>query len=392
LAQLLTRFARVIMFDKRGTGLSGRVLDVPTFEEQMDDVVAVMDATQSEAAVLLGVFDGAALAALFAATHPERTRGLVTWMLTPRVLEADDYPWGIDATTWQEWIEAAYQGVGPEDLRTRLDPGRVNDEQTQRALDRIFWVTSGPGGLSAFMNMWGDMDIRPVLPTIRVPTLVMQRAQGALIPADVGRYAASVIPGARYVELPGTANLITNEDSEPLADAIEEFITGSAPLRDPDRVLATVLFTDIVASTEHAERIGDHTWRQQLDRHDAMVRARLTEFGGREVNTAGDGFFATFDGPARAVRCARAVIDDAQTLGIELRAGVHTGECEVRGDDYAGIAIHIGARVAALATAGQVLTTRTVKDLVAGSGLTFADRGVHELKGITEPWHLYEVA
>lgn len=392
LPQRLTRFARVIMFDKRGTGLSGRVLDVPTFEEQMDDITAVMNAVQSTQAFLIGIFDGAVLATLFAAAHPGRTRGLVTWMLAPRVLRTDDYPWGIDAVTYDRWTAEAHEGVGLHDLREGLDPGRVDDEATQRAIQRIFRLYSGPGGLSAFMKMWSGMDIRPVLSTIRVPTLVLQRADGALVPADVGRYVAGTIDGARYFELPGTANLLEQGDVEPLADTIEEFATGIPPRHSTDRILATILFTDIVGSTERAAELGDRRWQSLLASHDAIVRQQLSRFRGDEIKTMGDAFLARFDGPGRAVQCGRAVRDALHAVDVEIRVGVHTGEIELVGDDVGGIAVTIGKRIESLASPGEVLVSRTVVDLVAGSGLEFTDRGEHELKGVPGSWRLFALA
>jgi class 3 adenylate cyclase len=392
LAVQLTRFARVIMFDKRGTGLSGRVLDVPTFQQQMDDVVAVMDAAHSTQAVMLGIFDGAVIAALAAATHPHRTRGLVTWQLTPRVLWAADFPWGIDASTWERWISEAHQGVGLQDMRAALDPSRVDNETSQRALDRFIRVYAGPGGLSAFMRMWAGMDIRPVLPTIRVPTLVLQRADGVLVPADIGRYVARAIGDSRYIELAGTANLIERADLDRVADEIEEFITGTPPLRDPDRVLATVLFTDIVDSTERSAELGDRGWRSVLASHDDIVRKQLAEFRGVEVKTMGDAFLVRFDGPNRAVRCAQAIRDALHAIDLEIRAGLHTGEIELVNNDVSGIAVTIGKRIESMARPGEVLVSRTVVDLVAGSGIEFMDRGEHTLKGVPGNWQLFAVA
>jgi class 3 adenylate cyclase len=391
-AQQLTRFARVIMFDKRGTGLSGRVLDVPTFEQQIDDVVAVMDAARSTQAVMLGVFDGAALAALFAAIYPQRTRALVTWMLVPRVLRAADYPWGIDAATWDRWIGEAHAGVGLQDLRQQMNPGRVDDAASQRALDRRIRLYAGPGGSSAFMRMWAGIDIRPVLPTIRVPTLVLQRADAVLVPAEVGRYVAHTIEGARYVELAGTAIAIGSEDSDRLADEIEEFITGTPPLRAPDRVLATILFTDIVDSTARSAELGDRRWRSLLASHDGIVRQQLAHHRGLEVKTMGDAFLVRFDGPGRAVQCARAIRDALHAIDLEIRAGLHTGEIELVNDDISGIAVTIGKRIESIAHPGEVLVSRTVVDLVAGSGIEFVDRGEHKLKGVPGNWQLFAVA
>jgi len=389
LVRRLVGFSRVIAFDKRGTGLSGRVVEIPTYEQQLDDMIAVLDAAGSSEAAVVGNFDGAVLATLFAATFPHRTRALVTWMMTPRVLRAPDFPWGVDTGTWEQWIAAAYQGFGLEDLQQRIAPSRAANKSDQDEMERFFRRQAGPGGTAAFMRMWGGMDIRPVLPLIRVPTLVLHRADANLMPAEIGRYVANTISEARYVEVPGDNLLVAPEDTDQVGDEIEEFLTGTRPRPEIDRVLATVLFLDIVGSTAQLVAVGDRKWRDRLDQHDAVVRTRLDTFRGREIRTTGDGFFAVFDGPARAIRCALAIIDDAHALGIDLRAGIHTGECEIRGDDYAGIAVHVGARIADLAGPREVLTSRTVKDLVAGSEITFDDRGEHVLKGVPEPWHIY---
>jgi class 3 adenylate cyclase len=388
LLRRLGRFARVIAFDKRGTGLSGRVAEIPTFEEQMDDVAAVIDAAGSSAPVLVGNFDGAVLCALFAATYPERTRALVTLNLVPRVLRSPDYPWGVDGAIYEKWIAAAYEGFGLDNMYQLLAPSRQGDEAERRGFARSARLLSGPGGLSALLRMWAGIDIRPVLPTIRVPTLVVHRRDSLLVPADVGRYAASEIPGAVYFELLGTDVFLGPSDVDVLADEIEEFVTGSRPLLAPDRVLATVLFTDIVGSTERATELGDERWRKLLDAHDAVARSQLDRFRGREIKTTGDGFLATFDGPARAIRCALEIAAALPPLGIVIRAGLHTGEVEVRGDDIAGIAVHTAQRVQSIAEPGEVLVSRTVADLVAGSGIEFHDRGDHELKGIPGSWRL----
>jgi class 3 adenylate cyclase len=391
LMRRLARFARVITFDKRGTGLSGRVLEVPTFEEQMDDVVAVLDTVGSTRTAVIGIFDGAVLGALFAATYPHRTRALVTWMLWPRVLRAADYPWGIDAVTYQHWIDEAYEGFGLAELRERLDPDAFDDEEAQRDFQRVFRLHAGPSGVSAFMRMWGGMDIRPVLPTIRVPTLVLHRARADLVPADVGRYVASTVVGARHVEIDGTNSVLERADVDDLGDQIEEFLTGTRPLPDPDRVLATVLFTDVVNSAQRAAELGDRRWRQLIASHDALVRHELAKFRGDEVKTMGDAFLARFDGPARAVRCAHGIRDALRDIGVEIRAGIHTGEIELLDNDVSGIAVTVGKRIESLARPGEVLVSRTVVDLVAGSGIEFVDRGDHELKGIPGTWRLFTV-
>ena len=389
LLRRLGRFTRVIVFDPRGTGLSGRMAEYPTLEQQMEDVAAVIDAAGSSAPVLFGNFNGAAHCALFAATHPERVRALVTYVLIPRVLRGDDYPWGIDGELYEEWIAAAYEGFGLEDLNRLFNPSLQGDDAERRGFARMLRVHSGPGGLGALMRMWAGIDIRPVLPTIRVPALVVHRRDSPFVPADVGRYVAKAIPSARYLELPGTDMSLASTDVELLGDEIEEFVTGSRPVHAPDRVLATVLFTDIVGSTDKATEMGDESWRRLLDAHDAEARSQLERSRGREINTTGDGLVATFDGPARAIRCALDIAAALRPLGIEIRAGLHTGEVELRGDDIAGIAVHTAQRVQSQARPGEVLVSRTVVDLVAGSGIEFNDRGDHELKGMPGSWRLF---
>jgi class 3 adenylate cyclase len=390
LTRRLARYGRVIMFDKRGTGLSGRVLEMPIFEQQMDDIVAVLDAVGSTQTAIIGNFDGAPLAALFAATFPHRTRALVTWMLAPRVLWAADYPWGLDPDTYEHWINQAHEGVGLDDLRQQLAPSR-DDESTRRFYDRVFRMYAGPAGLSGMLRMWAGMDLRPVLATIRVPTLVLHRADGVLIPSGVGRYVAHAITGARYVELDGNANGLEPEDIGEVGDEIQEFLTGTRPRVDHDRVLATILFTDVVGSTQHTVQLGDRRWRDLMARHDDVVRRHLLEFRGVEVNTMGDAFLARFDGPARAVQCAVAIRDALRPLGVEIRSGVHTGEIELVDDDVSGIAITIAKRIETIAPPGQVLVSRTVVDLVAGSGIEFVDHGEQELKGVPGTWRLFAV-
>jgi len=305
------------------------------------------------------------------------------------VLRSTDYPWGIDAETYEKWTAAAYEGFGLDDLYQLLFPNRLGNEGERRGFARTLRINAGPAGLGALMRMWAGTDIRPVLSTIRVPTLVVQRRDSPLVPADVGRYVASAIPGARYVELPGADARLDPSDYELLADEVEEFVTGARPVFAPDRVLATVLFTDIVGSTERAAELGDERWRKLLDAHDAVVRSQLERFRGREVNTTGDGLVATFDGPARAIRCALDLVGALRPLGVEIRAGLHTGEVELRGDDIAGIAVHTAQRVQSQAGPGEVFVSRTVMDLVAGSGIEFEDRGEHELKGMPGSWRLF---
>ncbi len=397
LARLLERlasFSRLILFDKRGTGLSDRVSNdrLPTLEERMDDVRAVLDAVGSQRAALFGHSEGGNMSVLFAATYPERTSALITLgCFAKRRDPDDDYPWAPTAEDRARTIADVEQNWGtlrPEDVEY-LAPSRVGDEQFVRNLERYLRGSASPGAAAALLRMNTDIDVRAVLPTIRVPTLVLHRTGDRDVDIAEGRYIASRIPGAKFVELAGADHLLAAGDPDAIADEIEEFLTGARSLPEPDRQLATLLFTDIVGSTERLTQLGDRGWRDVLERHHAVVRAELLRARGQEVDTAGDGFFAAFDGPARAVRCAKSIVDGVRELGIEVRSGVHTGECELVDGKISGIAVHMGARVAAHAGASEVLVSSTVKDLVAGSGLEFEDRGVHELKGIPGEWRLY---
>jgi pimeloyl-ACP methyl ester carboxylesterase/class 3 adenylate cyclase len=380
----LASFSRLILFDKRGTGLSDREAGVPTLEQRMDDVRAVLAAAGSERAAVLGVSEGGAMSALFAATYPERTAALVlygtfaefcSWVPTPEHLE--------------HFLHAIDEGWGTGRSLPHFAPSVADDSRFRRWWARYERLGASPGAAMALMRMNSEIDVRHVLPAIRVPTLVLHRTGDVTVDVEAGRYQAAHIPGATYVELPGVDHLPFVGDAEAVLDEIEEFLTGARPVAEPDRVLATVLFTDVVGSTELAARLGDRRWRDLLDAHHAAVRRQLDRFRGREVKTVGDGFLATFDGPARAIRCADAIRASVRTLGLEVRAGLHTGEVELIGDDVGGIAIHVGARVAALAGPGEVLVSSTVKDLVAGSGLRFEDRGTHRLKGVPEGWRLF---
>lgn len=382
-------FGRLIQFDRRGTGLSDRAAALPTLEEQMDDVVAVLDAVGSEKVVLIGGGDAAMMTTLFAATHPERTSGLVLSGGRARVTVAEDFPW---AFTDDEWLAirglvAEQWGQGVSQLVAA--PSTMGDETARRFWARLERMSLGPGDVTRMFDLIANTDVRPVLPTIQAPTLVLHRTGDQFSKIGQGRYFAEHIPGARFVELPGEDHAGWEGDQDEGNDEIEEFITGHRPVHEPHRVLATVLFTDIVDSTEKARELGDRQWRELLDRHDALARAQLERHHGRLVKTTGDGLLATFDGPARAIRCASALRD---VLPVPIRAGLHTGEVELRGDDVGGIAVHIGARVAAVAGAGEVLVSRTVKDLVAGSGIAFVDRGSHKLKGVADDWQLYAVS
>jgi pimeloyl-ACP methyl ester carboxylesterase len=386
----LASFSRLVLFDKRGTGMSDRVSNdrLPTLEQRMDDVRAVLDAVGSENAALLGHSEGSSMSVLFAATYPERSRALVLVGAFAKRLRTDDYPWAPSLEERLATIEEVERdwGVGLDitDYAPHEDPALLEWYSTY--LRR----SASPGAAAALLRMNSQIDTRHILPTIRVPTLVTTRTGDRDVTVDEGRWLASQIPGAHFVELAGDEHLLWAGDQDSLLAEIEEFLTGTRSVPDYDRVLSTVLFTDIVGSTERARELGDRGWHEVLDEHHTRVRDVLAQYRGREVDTAGDGFFASFDGPARAIRAACAIREGVQPLGIEIRAGLHTGECEMMRDKIGGIAVHTGARVAAAADPGEVLVSSTVKDLVAGSGIVFADRGERELKGVGS-WHLYSV-
>ena len=387
-------FSRLIRFDKRGTGLSDRGVYAATLEERTDDIRAVMDAAESERAVVFGFSEGGCMACVFAATYPERTRGLLLWGTMPRWVKTDDYPWGFQPDEHARIVdELAEHGMVGEYLTGK---GAGMSHATPAELEeviRYFRAAASPTQMAALELMNRDMDIRGILATIRVPTLVLNRTSDPVAPIEAVRAMTSRIPGARLVEFPGDTHGFTvgTRDGEAILSAIEEFVTGERPSPRIDRVLTTVLFIDIVGSTERAASLGDRTWRTLLADHHRLARSELARFQGREIDTAGDGTFATFDGPARAVRCAQAIGAAVVDLGIQIRAGVHTGEVELDGDDVRGIAVHTGARIAALAGPSEVLVSSTVKELTAGSGLVFEDRGEHELKGVPDRWHIYKV-
>jgi class 3 adenylate cyclase/dienelactone hydrolase len=383
----LASFARVAMFDKRGTGMSDRVTELPGLEQRIDDVRAVMDAVGMEQAALLGMSEGGSLAALFAATYPERCSALVLYGSFARF--ASWLPTEEALAGFLGYIDQAWGSGGAASF---VAPSLANDPATQQWFGRFERLGASPAAAIALMRMNSQIDISDIVPTIRVPTLVIHRKDDAGINVEGGRYLAEHIPGARYIELPGKDHLPwVGDNAAEIADAIEEFLTGARAPVAVDRVLATVLFTDIVGSTEKAAALGDRRWRDLLDNHHATIRRNLARFRGHEVKKTGDGILATFDGPARGVRCACAIADEIRPLGIDVRAGLHTGECEMTDDDVGGIAVHIGARVAALAGAGEVLVSSTVKDLVAGSGLRFGDRGSRSLKGVPGEWRIFAV-
>ena len=389
----LASFSRLIMFDKRGTGLSDRTSQIFTLEQRMDDVRAVMDAAGSERAALFGVSEGGPMSILFAATYRERTTALVMYGAYARRSWAPDHAFGLRDEQWdaifagieQNWGRAA--GVNPEIWA----PSAADDERFRQSWANYLRRAASPGAALAVMRMNREIDVRHILPTIRVPTLILHRTGDRAIHVEQGRFVAQRIPGAKLLELAGDDHVLWVGDADVIADEIEEFLTGVRHAPEPDRVLATVMFTDIVGATEHAAALGDHRWRQLLESHHALVRQELARFRGREIDTAGDGFLASFDGPARGIRCACAIRDAVRALQLEIRAGLHTGECELMGNKLGGIAVHIGARVAALAEPGEVLVSATVKDLVAGSGIRFEGRGTHPLRGIPDEWPLFAI-
>jgi pimeloyl-ACP methyl ester carboxylesterase/class 3 adenylate cyclase len=385
----LASFARVLFFDKRGTGLSDRVSDTPTLEQRMDDVRAVMDAVGSGHAAIVGVSEGGPMSALFAATYPDRTDALVLYGTLARMTAAPDYPWRSPTVESESMYEHLAEHWGEAATLQLFAPSQARDEAFRQWWRRLERMGVSPGDLVKWARSLSDLDIRHVLPAIRVPTLVLHRGGDALVSVENGRYLAEHIPGAKFVELPGDDHLPFVGDQDALIDEIEEFLTGVRHRTEPDRVLATVLFVDIVDSTRRAAELGDRRWADLLSHYYTIVRRELAASRGREVNVAGDGMLATFDGPARAIRCALAMRQGVRALGLEVRAGLHAGECELIGDSIGGIAIHIGSRVASTAQAGDVLVSSTVKDLVAGSGIGFTDRGAHSLKGVPGEWRLF---
>ena len=391
----LSSFSRLIVFDKRGTGLSDRAAGIADLETRMDDIRAVMDAAGSEAAAVCGVSEGGPMALLFAATYPERVRALVSYGSLPRFVRGPNFPWGEPKHEYLAEAEAEAEAWGTEEIAREflVSQGMDASPEAVRERARKDRLTISPGAYVQLARMNAEIDVRPILPTIRVPTVVLHRREDH-IPIDGARWMAEQIPGARFVELPGGPHMAYLGDWESVVAAIREFVEPICleSAHPYDSVLATVLFTDLVGSTAKAVELGDRRWRELLEQHHARIRSQLALFRGIELDTAGDGFFARFDGPARAIRCACAIRDAVTDLGLEVRAGLHTGECEVVDGKVAGVAVSIGARVAAHAESGEVLVSQTVRDIVAGSGIEFDDRGTHELKGIPGEWHLYSVA
>ncbi len=385
----LGSFSRVIMFDKRGTGMSDRTDRLPDMDRRMLDIEAVMHAAGSEEAALFAVSEGGPMAILFAAAHPERTRALVLLNTYARITSCPDYPSGVPAEQlygFAQYLEPDWgTGVG----LSAWAPSVAHDPRARESFARVQRLASSPGAAMALLTSYMEIDVRAALPLVHAPTLVLHRTGDRMVPLAHGLYVADHIDGAGLVEIPGTDHFWWTEGTDQILDEVEEFLTGARSVPEPDRVLASVLFTDIVDSTRRAAELGDSAWRLLLNQHDALAERQIERHGGRLVKTTGDGVLATFDGPARSVRCARAISNGAQALGMEIRAGVHTGEVERRGDDIAGIGVNIAARIEAMAQAGEVLVSRTVTDLVAGSDLEFEDRGEHDLKGVPGRWQVF---
>ncbi len=393
----LASFSRLIVMDRRGSGLSDRLSpdDLPSLEILMDDLHVVLDEVGSSRASLFGFSDSGCLCTVFAATYPERTSALALYGTAPVGTRTDDFPWQWSEDEWASYMDELAAGWGTlayaEKILPYFCPSVAEDDRATRWWARFMRQAASPNSAVAIERMWHQVDVRPVLSTISVPTLVMHRIDDVVEFVEAGRDIAQRIPGARFVELPGGDNGPWAGDQDEVLDEVEEFFTGVRRRPSVDRVLATVLFTDIVGSTERAADLGDAPWNELVGEHHAQVRQQLATFRGHEVDTAGDGFLATFDGPARAVRCGQEIAAAVRKLGLEVRVGVHTGEIELAGNGVRGIAVHTGARVMSLAAPSEVLVSQTVKDLVAGSGLTFEDAGEHELKGVPDRWRLYRV-
>ena len=389
----LARFSRLILFDKRGTGLSDRVprSELPSLEERMDDVIAVLDAVGSERTAVMGHSEGGNLAVLYAATYPERVTALVTAGIFAYRKWAPDYPWAQTREERERYVDQLERNWGVEGDIQRIAPSAAGDPEFAKRLAAYFRQSASPGDAAALLRMNTEIDIREVLPTIRVPTLVIHRTDDLDAKVEEGRWIASRIPGAKFVELPGQDHLPWVGDQDSVLDEVEQFLTGRLAPVEPDRVLATILVTDIVGSTERAAELGDRAWKELLERHHSIVRERLRAFRGEEVDTAGDGFLATFDGPGRAIRAAVAIRDGLLDSGIQVRCGLHTGECERVGGKIAGIAVHTASRVAETAGPSEVRVSGTVRALVAGAGIEFSDRGMVSLKGVPEEQQLFAV-
>jgi class 3 adenylate cyclase len=396
LARFLNRlasFSRLIIFDKRGTGMSDRVprSELPSLEERMDDVLAVLDAVGSKRAAVLGHSEGGNLAVLYAATYPERVVALATTGIFAKREWSPDYPWAETPEEREGYVEELERNWGVEMDIDRIAPSAASDRDFARRLATYFRQSASPGDAAALLRMNTAIDIRAVLPTISVPTMVIHRTGDLDSNVEEGRWIAEQIPGAKFVELPGQDHLPWVGDQDSVLDEVERFLTGRLAPREPDRVLATILVTDIVGSTERAAELGDRAWRNLLDRHHSIVREQLSAFRGEEIDTAGDGFLATFDGPGRAIRAAAAIRDGLRDAEIQVRCGVHTGECERVGGKIAGIAVHTAARIAGVAAPDEILVSGTVRALVSGSGIEFEDRGTVALRGVPDEQQLFAV-
>jgi class 3 adenylate cyclase len=389
----LSGLGRLIVFDKRGSGASDPLpRSEPTWEDWADDIRAVMDAAHSDRAVVIGVGDSGPMAILFAATHPERVASLVVINTGARLTRGEDYPWGLTSEEVERFLARARETWGTGGLTDVFAPSVAEDDRYRQWWARYQRMGASPGRSVAMARLLFEMDAREILPSIRVPTLVLHRKDFRLFPIELGRYLGERIPGAKFVELDGADGFIYLGDMNGLIDEVEAFLTGVKRAPDIDRVLATVLITDMVGSTDLAAKLGDRRWREILDQHDEMVRAGLATYRGRLHRTTGDGILATFDGPGRAIRCAFEIRDQLRRLSIGLRMGVHTGEIELRGNEIGGIAVHIAARLMGEANEGEIIASSTVKDLVTGSEISFLDRGVRALKGVPNEWRLYQVA
>lgn len=391
--QRLASFSRLILFDKRGTGLSDRIAGIPTLEQRMDDVRAVMDAADSQQAALFGISEGGPMSVLFAATHPDRASALVLYGSIARGAWAPDYPWGPKAEDagFEAWLEGWRKEWGRPYSIGIWAPSMAEDEVFRQWWAKYLRLSASPSAVINIFRMNAAIDVRDVLPTIRIPTLVLHRLGDRPINIEQGRYLAEHIPGAEFVELSGDDHLWWVGDAEAIVNKIQTFLTGEQPPVEIDRVLATVLFTDIVDSTKQAAEMGDSRWKDLLDTHNIIMLKEIERFRGRAIRSTGDGYLAVFDGPGRAIRCGSAVGRELSQLGIEIRAGVHTGEIDLMEEDVGGIAVNIAARVLAEAAANEVWVSRTVKDLVVGSGFRFTERGTYGLKGVPGEWALYSV-
>jgi class 3 adenylate cyclase len=387
----LAGFCRLIIMDPRGLGLSDRLTEIPTMEERVDDLLSVLDAAESERAALFGNADTGPPCIAAAVSHPERVGGLILCGTYAKASRSGDYPWGWTEKEWADFRQYVKDDWGTTVREETVAPSMVDDQAFLQWSATLMRLGASPRAILLLGDMTKSVDVRPLLSQIAVPTLVMHRIGDRINEVDHGRYLANRIPGARWVELPGDDFLLWAGDTDAIVDEVEEFLTGRRGAAEPTRVVATVMFTDVVGSTERARALGDRAWADLIEVHNARIRAELRRYGGREIDTAGDGFLASFDSSTSAIKCARAVLLSIHEIGVDLRIGIHTGECDVVGDKLRGIAVHIGARVASKAGAGETLVSQTVRDLVAGSGIEFEDRGLHELKGLPGEWHLYSV-